>query len=82
MDLLISYINSNMDRNVWINAKSTMAMEIQAEINFKKKSLTIGRTNPKGIPRFYRCFLRGKGSMFSGIKTLGPQNRIEGHLYP
>ena len=71
-----------MDRNVWINAKSTIATEIQAEINLKEKSLTIGRTNPKGIPQFSRCFLRGKGSMFSGIKTLGPQNRIEGHLYP
>ena len=49
MDLLISYINGNTDRNVWINAKSTTATEIQAEINIKKKSLTIGRTNPKGI---------------------------------
>ena len=25
MDLLISYINGDMDRNVWTNAKSTMA---------------------------------------------------------
>ena len=33
MDLLISYINGDMDRNIWINAKSTMATEIQAEIN-------------------------------------------------
>ena len=48
----------------------------------QEKSLNIGRTNPKGIPRFSRCFLRGKSSMFSGIKTLGPQNQIEGHLYP
>ena len=38
MDLLISYINGDTDRNVWINAKSTMATEIQAEINLKKKS--------------------------------------------
>ena len=38
MDLLISYINGNMDRNIWINAKSTTATEIQAEINLKKKS--------------------------------------------
>ena len=30
MDLLISYIDDNMDRNIWINAKSTTAMEIQA----------------------------------------------------
>ena len=37
MDLLISYIDGNMDRNIWINAKSTTATEIQAEINLKKK---------------------------------------------
>ena len=40
-DLLISYINGDMDRNVWINTKSTMAMEIQAEINIKKKVLPL-----------------------------------------
>ena len=41
MDLLIPYINGNMDRNIWINAKSTRAMEIQAEINLKKKVLPL-----------------------------------------
>ena len=41
MDLLISYIDGNMDRNVWINAKSTMATEIQADINLKKKVLPL-----------------------------------------
>ena len=74
MDLLISYIIGDMERIIWINTKSTMATEIQAEINLKEKSLTIGRTNPKGIPQFSRCFLRGKGSIFSKIRTLGPQN--------
>ena len=39
LDLLISYIDGNMYRNVWINAKSTTATEIQAEINLKKKVL-------------------------------------------
>ena len=28
MDLLISYIDGDMDRNIWINTKSTMATEI------------------------------------------------------
>ena len=41
MDLLIPYINGNMDRNIWINAKSARAMEIQAEINLKKKVLPL-----------------------------------------
>ena len=78
MDLLISYINGKMVRNVWINAKSTMATEIQTEINLKKKSYHWKNKSQRNS----RCFLRGKGSMFSRIKTLGPQNRIEGHLYP
>ena len=78
MDLLISYINGDMDRNIWINAKSTTATEIQAEINLKKKSYHWKNKSQRNS----RCFLRGKGSMFSRIKTLGPQNRIEGHLYP
>ena len=42
LDLLISYINGDMDRNIWINAKSKMATEIQAEIkksyHWKNKS--------------------------------------------
>ena len=41
MDILISYINDNTDRNICINAKSTMATEIQAEINLKKKVLPL-----------------------------------------
>ena len=47
MDLLISYIDGDMDRNVWINAKSTMATEIQAEINLKKKVLPLEEQIPK-----------------------------------
>ena len=41
LDLLISYIDGNMYRNVWINTKSTTATEIQAEINLKKKVLPL-----------------------------------------
>ena len=47
MDLLISYMNGDMDRNIWINTKSTMAMEIQAEINLKKKVLPLEEQIPK-----------------------------------
>ena len=77
IDLLISYINGDMDRNIWINAKSTIAMEIQAEINLKKKVLPLEEQIPNEFHNF-----RGKGSTFSWIKTLRPQNQIEGHLYP
>ena len=38
MDLLISYINGDMDRNIWINAKSTMAMEIRQRSISRKTS--------------------------------------------
>ena len=47
MDLLISYINGDTDRNVWINTKSTTAIEIQAEINLKKKVLPLEEQIPK-----------------------------------
>ena len=47
MDLLISYIDGDMDRSIWINAKSTTAMEIQAEINLKKKVLPLEEQIPK-----------------------------------
>ena len=47
MDLLISYIDGDMDRNIWINVKSTTATEIQAEINLKKKVLPLEEQIPK-----------------------------------
>ena len=56
MDLLISYIDSDMDRNVWINAKSTMATEIQAEINLKKKVLPLEEQIPKEFHDFLDVF--------------------------
>ena len=52
MDLLISYINGNTDRNIWINTKSTMAMEIQAEIYLKKKVLPLEDQIPKEFHNF------------------------------
>ena len=56
MDLLISYINDDMDRNVWINAKSTMAMGIQAEINLKKNVLPLEEQIPKEFHDFLDVF--------------------------
>ena len=52
MDLLISYINGDTDRNIWINAKLTTATEIQAEINLKKKVLPLEEQTPKEFHNF------------------------------
>ena len=62
MDLLISYINGNMDRNIWINAKSTMAMEIQTEINLKKKVLPLEEQIPKEFHNFLDVFSEEKAA--------------------
>ena len=64
MDLLISYINGNMDRNVWINAKSTTATEIQAEINLKKKVLPLEEQIPKEFHDFLDVFSEEKAAYF------------------
>ena len=42
---LISSITGEMDNDIWINAKMSMAMEIQAELNRKKKDLPLEETN-------------------------------------
>ena len=65
MDLLISYINGDMDRNIWINAKSTTAMEIQAEINLKKKVLPLEEQIPKEFHDFLDVFSEEKAAFFS-----------------
>ena len=64
MDLLISYINGNMDRNIWINAKSTTATEIQAEINLKKKVLPLEEQTPKEFHDFLDVFSEDKAACF------------------
>ena len=81
MDLLISYIDGNMDRNVWINTKSTMAMEIQAEINLKKKVLPLEEQIPKKFHDFLDVFSEEKAAHFLESRPWD-HNRIEGHLYP
>ena len=64
MDLLISYINGDMDRNIWINTKSTMAIEIQAEINLKKKVLPLEEQIPKEFHDFLDVFSEEKAACF------------------
>ena len=62
MDLLISYIDGDMDRNIWINAKSTTATEIQPEINFKKKVLPLEEQIPKEFHDFLDVFSEKKAA--------------------
>ena len=88
MGLLIFYIDGDMDRNVWINAKSTMAMEIQAEINLKKKVLPLEEQIPKEFHDFLDIFLKEKAARFPESRpwdhkielkdtfTLNPSKRI------
>ena len=64
MDLLISYIDGDMDRNIWINAKSTTAMEIQAEINLKKKVIPLEEQIPKEFHDFIDVFSEEKAARF------------------
>ena len=45
-----------MDRNIWINAKSTTAMEIQAEIDLKKIVLPLEEQIPKEFHDFLDVF--------------------------
>jgi hypothetical protein len=47
LSVLISTITGDMDNGTWINAKSTTAMAIQAEINLKKKILPVEEQVPK-----------------------------------
>ena len=73
MDLLISYINGDMDRNIWINAKSTMATEIQAEINLKKKVLQLEEQIPKEFHDFLSSCLSPPYSIWTPVDSLHSQ---------
>ena len=53
-----------MDRNIWINAKSTMATEIQTEINLKKKVLPLEKQIPKEFHNFLDVFSEEKAACF------------------
>ena len=61
-----------MDRNIWINAKSTMTMEIQAEINLKKKILPLEEQIPKEFHNFLDVFSEEKAASF-------PESRLWDH---
>ena len=77
MDLLISYINGNMERNVWINAKSATATatKMQAEINLKKKILPLEEQIPKEFHNFLDVFSEEKAACF--LESRPWDHRIE-----
>ena len=58
-----------MDRNVCINAKSTMATEIQAEINLKKKILPLEEQIPKEFHDFLDVFSEEKAARFPKLRS-------------
>ena len=49
-----------MDNDIWINAKMSMAMEIQAELNRKKKDLPLEEQIPKEFHDFLDIFSEEK----------------------
>ena len=64
LSLLISSITGDMDNNIWINSKSTMATAIQAEINLKKKVLPVEEQVPKKFHKFLDVFSEEKAARF------------------
>ena len=61
-DLLISYIMGDMDKDIWINSKSTTATRIQAEINSQKKVLPLEEQVPKEFHEFLDVFSEEKAA--------------------
>jgi hypothetical protein len=62
--VLISTITGDTDNGTWINAKSTMAMAIQAEINLKKKILPVEEQVPKEFHNYLDVFSEEKAARF------------------
>ena len=61
---LISSITGEMDNDIWINAKMSMATEIQAELNRKKKDLPLEKQIPKEFHDFLDIFSEEKVARF------------------
>ena len=61
---LIASITGDMDNEVWINSKSTMATKIQAEINSKKNILPLEKQIPEEFHEFLDVFSEEKVAHF------------------
>ena len=62
--MLISSITGEMDNDIWINAEMSMATEIQAELNRKKKDLPLEEQIPKEFHDFLDIFSEEKAARF------------------
>ena len=72
LSVLISSITGDTDNSTWINSKSTMATQIQAEINQKKKVLPLEEQIPKEFHDFLDVFSEEKAARF-------PEPRVWDH---
>ena len=61
---LIPSITGEMDNDICINAKMSMAMEIQAELNRKKTDLPLEEQIPKEFHDFLDIFSEEKAARF------------------
>src|ERR1700679_1524108 len=66
---LISLITGAEDDESWINAKSTTATEIQAELNLKKEELPLKEQIPKEFHEFLDIFSEEKAARFPEPRT-------------
>ena len=62
--LLVASIIGDTDNDLWINAKTSMATEIQAELNSKKKDLPLEEQIPKEFHEFLDIFSEEKATRF------------------
>ena len=62
--ILVSSITGEMDNNIWINAKTSTATEIQAELNWKQKDLPLEEQIPEEFHDFLDIFSKKKAARF------------------
>ena len=62
--ILVSSITGEMDNNIWINAKTSTATEIQAELNRKQKDLPLEEQIPEEFHDFLDIFSEKKAARF------------------
>ena len=62
--LLVSSITDEMDTDTWINAKMSMATEIQPELNLKKEEVPLRKQVPKEFHDFLDIFSEEKAARF------------------
>ena len=67
--LLVSSIIGEMDNDIWINAKTTTATEIQAELNLKKKDIPLKDQIPKEFHEYLDIFSEEKAARFPESRT-------------